>query len=193
MFKEVELDINYQELIDFVIPLVKEKNPECNIHSSQIAVQSRKETVDLEQQLVESTLSLAYDYNKFDPLTMNKPILIPKEKRLKQEDFVETPDFFKNTPIQNLNSVLGKKYRIMRGRIMNMSHKSALTWHYDESPRLHIPIKIHEGSFMILEDQICRFEIGKTYIINTTKMHTAVNASLDNRIHIVYCLDKLYE
>ena len=188
MFKEIDLDIDYSSLVDYITSLVKERNPQYNKLSSQIAVQCRKETIDPEEQLVESTLSLAYDWNAFDLDTMKTPPLRPKNERLKQEDFIYTPGVFKNTPIEIVNNTLKEKYNIMRGRIMNMPHKSSLTWHYDESPRLHIPIKINEGSFMVLEDQVCRFEIGKAYVIDTTKMHTAVNAAFDYRIHLVYCL-----
>jgi hypothetical protein len=174
MFKEISLDIDYSVLVDYVIKIVNERYPNCNSSASQIAIQCRKDVKDEEKQLIESTLSLEYDWNNFDPDTMKKPPLIPKEKRLKQIDFLLTPDFFKNTPVEDLNNSLSKNFKIMRGRIMNMHHKSALTWHYDASPRLHIPIKINDGSFMVLEDEIIRFKVGNAYVIDTTKMHTSI-------------------
>tara|TARA_R110000782_G_scaffold252539_1_gene340376 strand:+ start:555 stop:1133 length:579 start_codon:yes stop_codon:yes gene_type:complete len=191
MFKEIELDVNYNKLTEYVTKIVKEKFPECNEQSRQISIQHRKGTMDIEKQLVESTQSLDLDYENFDPDTMERPNAIPVEKKYKQEDFCLTPAFFKDTPIEDLNDKLCKKYNVSRGRIMNLAYKSCLSWHYDESPRLHIPIKIHTGSFMVLEDNIYKFEIGSAYIVDTTKMHTAVNAALFNRIHIVYCLDRL--
>lgn len=191
MFKEIELDVNYNELTKYVTKIVKEKFPECNKHSGQLSIQHRSGTIDIEKQLVESTGSLDLDFKNFDPATMSRPNVIPVEKKYKQKDFCLTPIFFKDTPIEDLNDKLYKKYNASRGRIMNLGGKECLSWHYDESPRLHIPIKIHTGSFMILEDNVYTFEIGKAYIVDTTKMHTAVNAAFFNRIHIVYCLDRL--
>jgi len=43
---------------------------------------------------------------------------------------------------------------------------------------------------MIIDDEIIRYSAdGNYYIMDTTKMHTAVNASFEERIHIVGCID----
>ena len=89
--------------------------------------------------MVESTKSFNYDWDAFDPNTMTKPPIKPIDQWLKQEDFNLTPDYFKGTPIETLNEYLVSNYNVCRGRIMNMRHKSSLSWHYDDSPRLHIP------------------------------------------------------
>lgn len=189
MFKEVNLDINYQELVEYILSVADEKIPDKNKNSHQIAVQCREGITDPEEQLIESTKSFNYDWDKFDPETMKKPPIKPIDQWLKQQDFFLTPDYFLSTPIDKLNQYLVKKYNVCRGRIMNMSHKSTLSWHYDDSPRLHIPIKVNKGSFMVLEDNVYRFDVGKSYLIDTTKMHTAVNADFEYRIHLVYCVD----
>lgn len=62
--------------------------------------------------------------------------------------------------------------------------------HVDETPRLHIPIITNPDSFMIIDDQICRFPFGKAYIANTLLPHTAVNAGKKDRTHLVFCVDK---
>jgi len=42
---------------------------------------------------------------------------------------------------------------------------------------------------MIVDDQLHRLPAdGSIYIIDTTKNHTAVNASREDRIHIVGCI-----
>lgn len=189
MFKEVNLEIDYNELVDYILDLTQEMMPERNTKSEQIAIQCREGVTDSEQQLTESTKSFNYDWDAFDPATMEKPPIKPIDQWLKQKDFYITPDFFKNTPIEKLNNYLISKYNVCRGRIMNMGHKTTLSWHYDDSPRLHIPIKVNKGSFMVLEDNVYRFEVGKSYLIDTTKMHTAVNADFEYRIHLVYCVD----
>lgn len=189
MFKELQLDINYNEIVDFVLKVADERMPEKNTFGYQIATQCREGVDDFEKQLTESTMSFNLDWDKFDPETMDKPPAKPFDEWLFQKDFVLTPDYFKGTPIETLNNYLYENFKACRGRIMNMHHKSALSWHYDDSPRLHIPIKINKGSFMVLEDNVYRFEVGKSYWIDTTKMHTAVNADFEYRIHLVYCVE----
>lgn len=189
MFKEINLDIDYKELIDFVLKVADERMPDKNKNSCQLATQCREGVDDFEKQLTESTKSFNLDWDKFDPNTMSKPPAKPFHEWLFQRDFKITPDYFKGTPVENLNNYLVSKYNACRGRIMNMGLKSTLSWHYDDSPRLHIPIKINRGSFMVLEDRVLRFEVGKAYLIDTTKMHTAVNADFEYRIHLVYCVD----
>ena len=191
MFKEIYLDINYKELVDYILDVADKKFPNKDKDAHQLALQCRKEITDIEEQLIESTKSFNYDWDAFDPNTMTKPPIKPIDQWLKQEDFNLTPDYFKGTPIEKLNDYLVSNYNVCRGRIMNMRHKSSLSWHYDDSPRLHIPIKINPGSFMVVEDQLCKFEVGKAYLIDTTKMHTAVNASFEFRIHLVYCVNDL--
>ena len=189
MFKELNLDIDYKEIVDFTLKIVNERMPEKNKLTYQVALQSREGVVDIEKQLTESTLSFNYDWEKFDPETMKKPPIKPVDQWLKQNQFILTPDYFKNTPIEKLNNYMYDNFKACRGRIMNMPHKSSLSWHYDDSPRIHIPIKINKGSFMVLEDTVRRFEVGKAYWVDTTKMHTAVNADFEFRIHLVYCVE----
>jgi hypothetical protein len=188
VFKEIYLDIDYNNIVNYVLKIADERMPDKNNKAHQVAVQCREGITDSQKQLYESTKSFNYDWDAFDPDTMKVPPIKPIDQWLKQEDFFITPDVFKNTPIEKLNNYLVQTYNVCRGRIMNMSNRSALSWHYDDSPRLHIPIKINKGSFMVLEDNVCKFEVGKAYLIDTTKMHTAVNADFEYRIHLVYCV-----
>lgn len=188
MFDKIELDLDYNKLVSFVTEVAAERMPDPRVLSYQIAVQCRKELTDPEAQLKESTLSLIYDWNSYDVNSNESLKLLPEEKRLKQECFTETPDVFKNTILDEVNRILKEKYNVMRGRILSLPPKFCMTYHYDESPRLHIPIKTNDKTFMVLEDRAYWFQVGNAYVVDTRKMHTAVNASLDSRIHLVYCL-----
>ena len=98
----------------------------------------------------------------------------------KENEFVE--------PIYHmpyLNSLL-KELNWSRTRLMRVKSKSNYTWHYDGTCRAHIPLITNEHNFFIIEDQIYKMPAdGGIYIADTTKCHTFVNASLDDRIHIV--------
>lgn len=188
MFWTTELDINYDKIVECVLSVADKRMPDRKTLNYQIAVQCRKGVEDFEKQLKESTNSLYLDWDNFDPNTMDKPALKPKSEWLQDNDFTETVELFKDTEIEELNKYVVKRYNACRGRIMNLPVKTTLSWHHDYSKRLHIPIKINEGSFMVVEDKVCRFEVGKAYTVDTTLYHTAVNAHTDNRIHLVYCI-----
>ena len=107
--------------------------------------------------------------------------------RLKNLDFPET--YFKH-PIWDTPTINRyiEKYGLFRTRIMVSSPKSCLTRHADLSKRIHIPLFTNEDCFMVIEDKTYFLEPGKIYLTNTTKKHTAVNASLKFRGHIVGCV-----
>ena len=95
-------------------------------------------------------------------------------------------------PIFNMPYVnnLLKELNMYRTRLMKMTPYSCYSYHKDPTPRIHIPIITHDNCFMVIEDEIHRFAIGNWYKVDTTKMHTFVNASTDcARIHIVGCID----
>ena len=72
-----------------------------------------------------------------------------------------------------------------------MKPKTCYTYHQDWSKRLHIPLITNENCFFIIDDKVSRHPAdGRSYIVDTTKMHTFVNASLENRIHIVGCVSE---
>lgn len=86
------------------------------------------------------------------------------------------------------NSVL-KDLNVYRARIMRMRPKTCYTYHQDWTKRLHIPLVTNINCFLIVGDEVLRYPAdGNSYVVDTTKMHTAVNASLKDRIHIVGCI-----
>ena len=78
-----------------------------------------------------------------------------------------------------------------RTRVMNMGPKSCYSYHQYPTPRMHIPLITNEKCFFVLDDEVVRLPAdGQSYFIDTRKMHTFVNASFENRIHIVGCVDE---
>lgn len=105
------------------------------------------------------------------------------EKNHKETDF--TDNLF---DLPYTNSIL-KENNVYRARVMKMKPKTCYTYHQDWTKRLHIPLITNEHCFLIVDKEVMHLPAdGSIYIIDTTKFHTAVNASLQERIHIVGCL-----
>ena len=93
----------------------------------------------------------------------------------------DTPIF----DIPYINSII-KDLNLYRTRVMNMKSKSCYTIHRDWTKRIHIPVITNEHCFLIVNNEIKHYPAdGNHYLVDTTQLHTAVNASRENRIHIV--------
>jgi hypothetical protein len=78
---------------------------------------------------------------------------------------------------------------LYRTRVMTLKPRSCLNFHYDNSPRIHIPLVTNDDCIFILENEILRFPAdGNYYYVDTRKKHTGINASEENRIHIIGCV-----
>jgi hypothetical protein len=87
--------------------------------------------------------------------------------------------------IPYINSIMDE-HKLVRTRLMRMKKKTCYYWHKDLTKRLHIAIDTHPHCFLLVDGE--QFHIpadGTPHIIDTTKMHTALNASKQDRIHIV--------
>jgi hypothetical protein len=129
--------------------------------------------------------SLIYDWDKFyhdENGTLKAP---EREFKLKEEYFKVLCTPFKNTLFEEMYNVLNKHYRVGRIRIMNSKPKTCLTWHIDDTQRLHYPMKTQDGCFMIIENEVKHLEKNVWYHTNTFKYHTAFNGSKDERLHLV--------
>ena len=83
-----------------------------------------------------------------------------------------------------------EKFNMFRSRIMVQDSKTCYTYHQDFTPRIHIPLVTNENCFFILEDSLHRLKgDGSVYWVDTVQRHTAVNASLKTRIHLVGCVN----
>ena len=87
------------------------------------------------------------------------------------------------------NSII-KDLGMYRTRVMRIHSKTCYSYHQDPTMRIHIPLITNDKCFMVIDDKVIRYPAdGNHYIVDTTKMHTAVNASWEERIHIVGCVD----
>ena len=116
----------------------------------------------------------------------NDKLVVPERETPKSEiDFRYLCETFKDTLFEDIYNALNKKYLLGRVRLMKSQPKTCLSWHVDYHKRIHFPIKTQEGCFMVIENEVCILEEGKWWKTNTTVYHTAVNASKEDRIHLV--------
>ena len=102
------------------------------------------------------------------------------EHNKKDEDFTELLFDMKYT-----NSII-KELKMYRTRVMKLKYKTCYTYHRDKTKRIHIPLITNENCFIILDKEVCHYPAdGNWFLVDTTKKHTAVNASWEDRIHIV--------
>lgn len=135
--------------------------------------------------------SLFYDWDKAY-MQDNKLVVPKREKELQESDFTVLCDGFKGSLFEEVYNHLTKKYNLGRIRIMKNKPKTCLTWHVDDTPRIHFPMKTQDGCFMVIENESKYLELNKWYFTNTTLPHTAFNGSKEDRIHLVgVVLDKL--
>ena len=84
-----------------------------------------------------------------------------------------------------LNSII-KEWGLYRVRLMNLKSKTCYSYHQDQGKRFHIPIITNDNCFFIIDDKIVRYPAdGNWYMVDTDKKHTAVNASWEDRIHLI--------
>lgn len=102
-------------------------------------------------------------------------------------DHDEDEFVFPNFHLPYTNSLL-TEYGLHRARVMKLPPKSCLTYHTDPSKRVHFPLLSNDDCFFIIEDQMMKMPLdGSVILTDTTKRHTAVNASTKYRTHIIGC------
>ena len=107
----------------------------------------------------------------------------------KESDFSFTVQEFKDTIFFEIIETLRSNYRLGRVRLMMSRPKSCLSWHTDSERRLHIPIITNPGAHLVIENEATHLPAdGSVYIANTTLYHTAFNAGLEPRVHLVACM-----
>ena len=126
--------------------------------------------------------SLVYDWsnNAKTPIT----------NRLREDQFTEFLDVFKDDYVKTVYDQLSEHWRIGRLRFMYLRPKTALSWHRDTTARLHIPIVTDsDRTALVVENTVIRMPAdGKAYYVDTTRFHTAFNAGDKMRIHLVAVL-----
>lgn len=106
------------------------------------------------------------------------------------EDETKFSHFYFETPY--INSIL-QTHNLCRSRVMKLKSKTCLSYHKDPTRRFHIPVITNENCFFVINNTVHHLPVGKCYIIDSTLQHTAVNASFEDRIHIIgtLCTDHL--
>lgn len=135
------------------------------------------------------TGSLTHDWNNkkvtIDDTGIEKIEINEFTKKYNEEDFSVLCSAFKNTNFELVYNSLKKQYKIGRIRLMKSKPKTCLSWHTDSNIRIHYPIKTQVGCFMIIEDEVKHLTNNTWWLTNTFPLHTAINASKEDRIHLV--------
>jgi len=133
--------------------------------------------------------SLTFDWHnsKIDSVNGINSVtdLEKKSEQLLETHFNVLCDQFKGTTFEKVYNMLNERYVLGRIRLMNLRPKTCLSWHTDNTPRLHYPILTQEGCFLVIEDEVMHLSPNKWYAADTTKKHTAFNSSKNSRIHLV--------
>lgn len=134
--------------------------------------------------------SLAYDWgNKqtiTDPVTGEERIEVAlRTDPLHEHQFVRLCSVFEGTVFSEIYRELSSQFHVGRVRIMRSVPKTCLSWHVDHNIRIHYPIKTQPGCIMVIEDEAKHLPPNTWWITNTFPHHTAMNASKQDRIHLV--------
>ena len=81
-----------------------------------------------------------------------------------------------------------KDLKMFRTRVLILRPYECYSYHRDYTKRIHIPVITNKSSFIVEDRQLKHLPAdGNYYVVDTTKMHTALNGSRNNedRLHIV--------
>lgn len=105
--------------------------------------------------------------------------------KIKSRYFFLINPYFKNSIFENIIT----KYKLFRTRLLWLHSQNCYSMHFDDTPRIHIPLTTNSDSFIIFKDGVVEhLEIGKIYWVNTCKIHTAMNGGETSRLHLVGCI-----
>jgi len=146
-------------------------------------------TVDAPDDFLKGCGSLTHDWSASKQIIDqfgNERIEVKKyDTPYTESDFSTMCSQFKHTLFEHVYNELAKRYKLGRVRIMKSKPKTCLSWHTDANIRIHYPIKTQEGCFMIIENEVQHLTASTWWETNTLPLHTAVNASKEDRIHLV--------
>lgn len=131
------------------------------------------------------------------PVPDNFADFVTKESQLEQltihhhsieRRFTEFNQRFSNTPLEEIYYFIKSNFNVGRIRLMRIAPRKVMSWHYDTTQRLHYPVETYMGCRMVIQDEVVHLPANTWWITDTLNNHTAFNASLKYRIHIVACL-----
>jgi hypothetical protein len=128
--------------------------------------------------------SLYYDWT--NATTINGEKVVPtRDNPPTEADFTQLCDVWRGTVVEAMYGAITDRYVVGRVRIMTSKSKTCLSWHQDDTKRLHYPIKTQAGCMMIIENEVMHLPKNRWCLTDTTYHHTAMNASNETRIHLV--------
>lgn len=135
---------------------------------------------DPAQSPLQGTGSLYYDWKD-----SNTKVRYDKPKQ--ETEFTYFLEEFKGQYVEEIYNQLTATWKIGRLRFMFLRPKTCLSWHLDDTPRIHIPIHTDiKKTAMVLNDEVLRMPAdGSAYLVDTTKYHTVFNGWDEVRIHLV--------
>lgn len=97
---------------------------------------------------------------------------------------------YQQSYIAQLSNILNLK--IYRMRWMKLAGKGCYSLHRDWTRRLHIPIITSPGAYLLFQNpmELIHIEANHAYIVDTTKVHTAMNTADETRVHLIACIDE---
>lgn len=110
--------------------------------------------------------------------------------RYTNKDFTVINEELKGSYLEHVIEELQKTYSIGRARIMKLEPRKCMSLHVDLSKRIHIPVITNLDALMIINNEVHHMPAdGSAYLTDTTKRHTALNASKDEeRLHLLFDL-----
>ena len=114
---------------------------------------------------------------------------VSRDIKIDESKYTELISDFHKTYFKEVYESLSKKFKLGRVRILLKEPRTALSWHRDPEPRLHIPIITNPGCSMVIENVAKHMPAdGSVWITNNTKYHNFFNGGEQARIHLVACL-----
>jgi len=102
------------------------------------------------------------------------------------EEFTQIATPWNGTVFEDVVNEIRIYFSIGRVRIMSLEPKTCLSWHRDDTIRLHLPLQTNENCFMVIDKEVKHLEQGKWYLTNTLKHHTVFNGNKEfTRYHLV--------
>jgi hypothetical protein len=83
-------------------------------------------------------------------------------------------------------------FKVYRARLLTMHPRTGYSIHIDQTPCIHIAINTHRQARFIFTNPPALRHIpadGHVWWVDTRQEHSAMNGSLEPRIHFVACLD----
>ena len=116
---------------------------------------------------------------------------IKRWPHLTEQDFRITNPLYHDTIFEDIMSDLD----VCRSRIMMLPKNKCYSIHADRTHRFHLALDTHEDALFLFRDRDTRTNArllhipanGYVYFVNTTKLHSFMNAGGPNRTHMVMC------